>query len=172
MSETGPVLMLGAGAGAIYLARRPGRFFSWAELLHSNTADELGILNRPDELSQWLMLWGMTRFVLDPLRAATGCPLRINNAFRSRALNDALYGAASNSRHMLGRAADVSSDCWSASQMAAWLYHQKDMRLGQVIIYDTESRHHLHVTWDPFGSDGRSFHIKTAEAATLQPWSP
>ena len=48
-------------------------------------------------------------FVLQPLRDAIGRPVYINSGYRSKRLN-ARVGGVPNSRHLLGRAADIHCD--------------------------------------------------------------
>jgi len=74
--------------------------FSIAELTRTDT----GLPNEPDDV-QWANLVRLVADVLEPARDIIG-PMRVNSAFRSRAVNDAIGGAAK-SQHMKGQAADV-----------------------------------------------------------------
>lgn len=74
--------------------------FSTAELTRTDT----GLPNEPDG-AQWTNLVRLVADILEPMREIVG-PLRVNSAFRSRAVNDRI-GGAKNSQHMQGLAADV-----------------------------------------------------------------
>lgn len=74
--------------------------FTVAELTKTNT----GLPNEPDGV-QWANLVRLVADILEPAREIVG-PLRVNSAFRSRAVNTAI-GGAKRSQHMKGEAADV-----------------------------------------------------------------
>lgn len=74
--------------------------FTEEELKRTDT----GLPNEPDNI-QWANLVRLVADALEPMREIVG-PLRVNSAFRSRAVN-ARIGGAKNSQHMLGQAADV-----------------------------------------------------------------
>ena len=74
--------------------------FTVAELTRTDT----GLPNEPDGV-QWSNLVRLVADILEPAREIVG-PLRVNSAFRSRAVNDAI-GGANRSQHMQGEAADV-----------------------------------------------------------------
>jgi len=68
------------------------------------TRTDTGLSNEPDGV-QWSNLVRLVADILEPAREIVG-PLRVNSAFRSRAVNVAIGGAA-RSQHMKGEAADV-----------------------------------------------------------------
>lgn len=68
------------------------------------TVTDTGLPNEPDGV-QWSNLVRLAADILEPAREIVG-PLRVNSAFRSRAVNQAIGGAA-RSQHMKGEAADV-----------------------------------------------------------------
>lgn len=83
------------------------KYFTIAELCHSDTAVSRGIDNSPtEEVVQ--RLTALVTNALDPIREAYGAPLRVNSGYRSPAVNKAV-GGSSTSEHMTGEAADLST---------------------------------------------------------------
>lgn len=74
------------------------KYFTLNELLHSETANRLGIINIPT----FEQVDNLRRFVieiLDPIREIHGAPIWVNSGYRCRSLNDAV-GGVYNSHHM------------------------------------------------------------------------
>lgn len=83
------------------------KYFSFKEMIHSDTALSKGINNIPN----WQDIYNLKELVecvLDPLRSLYGRPVYINSGYRSKALNKALNGSKS-SDHMKGCAADITA---------------------------------------------------------------
>lgn len=83
------------------------KYFSIEELTRSSTAKARGIDNTPTKRN----VHYLTRLIentLDPLRELWGKPIRVNSGYRSPALNKAI-GGTSNSSHMYGYAADITT---------------------------------------------------------------
>jgi zinc D-Ala-D-Ala carboxypeptidase len=78
--------------------------FTLEELVFSQSALRLGIMNEPDE-AQVVNLRRLCEELLEPARDLLEVPLHINSGYRSPNLN-AHIGGANNSAHMDGRAAD------------------------------------------------------------------
>ena len=120
-----------------------GRFFSWAEMTVSSAAARLGIDNTPTPEAQRAMQI-LVAYVLDPLRAGIGSPVRITSGFRAPEVNRAVNGSPT-SQHMLGEAADIKVDSYKAEALATAI-----VRLGlpfdQVIWYAPERGGHVHVS--------------------------
>lgn len=83
------------------------RFFTLAELTHSNTAQAEGIDNQPTA-TEIESLRALCTAVLDPLREALGKPIKVTSGYRGPALNRRVKGAAK-SQHLSGEAADLQS---------------------------------------------------------------
>ena len=83
------------------------RHFTLAELTRSQTAERLGIDNRPGA-AEIDNLRALCAAVLDPLREAVGRPITVNSGYRGPALN-ARIGGATSSQHLTGQAADIQS---------------------------------------------------------------
>ena len=79
--------------------------FTLEEMLHSDTAEKKKIENRINA-AEVDNLVRLCQKVLEPLRAHFGVPIKINSAFRCKALNAAV-GGAPGSYHTKGRAADI-----------------------------------------------------------------
>ncbi len=75
--------------------------FTLEEMLHSDTAEKKKIENRINA-AEVDNLVRLCQKVLEPLRAHFGVPIKINSAFRCKALNAAVGGAV-NSYHTKGR---------------------------------------------------------------------
>lgn len=81
------------------------KYFTYSELVRSDTAQRLGIQNHPRaEHSDNLV--ALVENVLDPAREALGMPIRVTSGYRSPQLNRAVKGAP-NSQHMQGQACDL-----------------------------------------------------------------
>lgn len=79
--------------------------FTLREFLFSETAIRKGLQNNPGPI-EIENLRRLCETVLEPLRASLGAPLVITSGYRNERLN-ALVGGSWNSRHILGRAADI-----------------------------------------------------------------
>lgn len=82
-------------------------FFSINELCHSDTAKRRGIDNTPTTTVQ-ANLQALIDNVLDPARREYGSYILVNSGYRSPTLNAAV-GGASNSQHLTGEAADITT---------------------------------------------------------------
>ena len=89
-----------------------GEYFTYEEMVKSDTAKSKGIDNTPDEASIENMK-ALVKNVLDPVRKIWGKPLTVNSGFRSRKLNEAI-GGAKTSQHMYGMAADITTGAEAA----------------------------------------------------------
>ena len=82
-------------------------YFADSEFTRSDTAQRLGIDNTPDE-NTWAKIHELRNYVLNPAREALGKPIYITSGYRSPQLNKAV-GGASNSQHVTGEAADITT---------------------------------------------------------------
>ena len=87
-------------------------YFTLDELIHSDTADRLGIDNSPacDAIQ---CIDDLVANVLDRLRSEWGRPIIVTSGYRCKELNAAV-GGARNSQHLKGQAADIVSDDFEA----------------------------------------------------------
>ena len=88
------------------------KYFTFDELIHSDTADRLGIDNTPtsEAVSN---LNDLVTNVLDNLRDSWGRPIIVTSGYRCKELNAAV-GGTHNSQHLKGQAADIVSDDFEA----------------------------------------------------------
>ena len=82
-------------------------FFTLKEFLYSKTAGSLGISNVPD-FEQVRNLTNLVKYVLDPCRRYIDRAIYIHSGYRSKRLN-AIVGGVSNSQHLEGKAADITT---------------------------------------------------------------
>lgn len=120
------------------------RYFSFAELTHTDT----GLANIPNwdqvenlkELAYWL----------DDVREYFGSPIRVNSAFRSKAVN-ARLGGVTTSAHLDGFAADI----------CAWSGKESDNRrlLNVLKTYTVDQLIHYHAVAGVESSPIRFIHV-------------
>ena len=150
-------------------AGQPGRFFSWLEFTRSGTASRLKLDNTPTPEAA-ARIKQLCKAILDPLRAHLSRAVRITSGYRAPAVNKALKGAASNSQHMAGEAADIKVAGIPAEQLAAII-----VRLGlpfdQVIWYDAERGGHVHVSFTTRRAN-RGEMLHAPAGGGYRPWSP
>lgn len=107
--------------------------FSLAELVASQVATRQGIDNAPAPA----IIANLTRLavLLEQVRALVGAPIAISSGYRSAALNKAVSGAT-NSAHVLGLAADISTGKL-APKALAMLIRQSSLDFDQLIYEGT-----------------------------------
>lgn len=120
---------------------RPGRFFSWGELVRSETARTRGIDNTPGpaEAARLVALC----LVLDAIREELG-PLTVTSGYRSHALN-VLIGGSARSAHVRGEAADVKGGGGWDATVALDKIQALGLPVDQVIAYHPDRGGHLHI---------------------------
>ena len=169
-SEMGLIAVGCVAGGVLYYMRRPSEHFTWEELTASTTADQLGLDNTPD-LAARLNLIKLAREILEPIRAEFGA-IRVNSAYRSPEVNEAI-GGSSTSKHMLGLAAAITAYDYpnvTNDDIATWLWDNGyDLPLEQVITYEDTT--HLHVALDLDSPPREEFLVHTYEGTYL-PWKP
>lgn len=108
--------------------------FTLEELIASSTATSQGIDNTPNE-TQIAALTKLAENILQPIRDKINAPIVISSGFRSEELNTAVNGE-SNSQHMKGEAADISTSKMSAPELFDIIIRM-DIPYDQVILYPT-----------------------------------
>ena len=120
------------------------KYFTFDELIHSDTADRLCIDNTPtgDAIDNLDRL--VTR-VLDKLRDGWGRPIIVTSGYRCKELNAAV-GGARNSQHLKGQAADIVSDDFEAFRrfVRRWC---KDNEFDQCIFEHGGGREWIHISY-------------------------
>ncbi len=134
------------------------RFFSLAEMCHSNTAVAERIPNLPGDGERG-QLTALCTQVLDPLREAVGQTVRVNSGYRGPALNARLRGSTT-SQHMKGQAADIQTAAVSVLELFKMV-----IRLGlpfDQVIFEAKNATSkwVHVSHNPAGNRGE---IRVAE---------
>lgn len=82
-----------------------GKYFSVDEFTSSNTCESQGIDNTPTP-KHTANAMALVREILDPIREYIGRPVVVTSFYRSPQCNAAI-GGARESKHMLGKAADI-----------------------------------------------------------------
>ena len=127
------------------------RFFTLAEMIHSNTAKAEGIDNQPAPEGVEFLRRLCTE-VLDPLREAVGMSIKVNSGYRGPALNKRLKGATK-SQHLEGQAADIE-----APGLAVLALFKKAIELRlpfDQIIYEVKGPSKwVHLSHNPVGNRG------------------
>jgi len=126
--------------------------FTLEELTFSQTAARLGIVNVPDP-DQIQGLRDLCTHVLQPLRDALALPISVSSGFRCPALNRAVYGA-SDSQHLLGRAADLQCFALSTAE-----FFRRTVALNlpfdQMIFEGGPHAVWVHISYNASGSRGQ-----------------
>ena len=119
-------------------------YFTLDELIHSDTADRLGIDNTPtsDAISN---LDALVTNVLDNLRGEWGRPIIVTSGYRCKELNAAV-GGTHNSQHLKGQAADIVSDDFDEFRrfVRRWC---KDNEFDQCIFEHSGGREWIHISY-------------------------
>lgn len=111
--------------------------FCLYELTRSGVAADHNIANRPDA-TQTAALTALCQHVLEPLRQHFG-PIVVSSGFRSPMVNRLIRGAAPNSQHLRGEAADIVVGTPERGE-AIYRYIQQNLDFDQLI-------------WEPIGAD-------------------
>lgn len=82
--------------------------FTFLELIASTTAQENHVSNVPIQMEHVENLVCLAQF-LEEIREEFGHPIVVNSGFRSPVINHKV-GGVKNSRHLVGRAADIRPD--------------------------------------------------------------
>ena len=93
--------------------------FTLEEFTKSQTATRLGIVNKPTQQHIFAMR-KLCTYVLEPLRAHFGRPVRLSSGYRSARLN-AQIGGSQTSQHSKGEAADIEVDGVSNHEVAEYI---------------------------------------------------
>ena len=116
--------------------------FTLEELSHSDYAEAHGINNMPGQQAQQNLMM-LCVLILEPLRMAIGQPIKINSAYRNKAVNLGV-GGVSTSHHLLGLAADIHFD--NETQLNAMIRElRSNKHLDLALIERSNSTKWLHV---------------------------
>lgn len=125
-------------------------YFTDKELYASSTATKNHIDNTPNDTA-WQNLYALRENILNPAREQYGACIYINCAYRCAQLNT-LVGGASNSQHLTGQAADITTSSVEGNRKLFAILVQLD-NYDQLIwegngqwihvSYDTAPRHSI-----------------------------
>lgn len=129
-----------------------GKYFSIEEMCQSETAERLGIANRPSDVvcSHLVELIAF----MDGVREWYGMPMIVSSGYRSVKLNDVVGGVACSS-HCYGWACDVvpgvgCSFCDMVVSVLDYL-HESGVLFDQILVERSGSKRWLHIglrRWD------------------------
>ena len=121
------------------------KHFTLDELIHSDTADRLGIDNTPTS-DAIQCIDDLVTNVLDKLRCEWGRPIIVTSGYRCKELNTAI-GGARYSQHLKGQAADIVSDDFEAFRrfVRRWC---KDNEFDQCIFEHGGGKEWIHISFD------------------------
>lgn len=115
------------------------------ELTRSAKAEKLGIDNTPPPLIK-VRLKALINNILDPVREMWGKAIIVNSGFRCPQLNKAL-GGATNSQHMSGEAADITTGTISGNKLLFKMIQESDLPFDQLI--DEKNYQWIHISYGP-----------------------
>ena len=120
------------------------KHFTLDELIHSDTADRLGIDNSPTS-DAIQCIDDLVTNVLDKLRSEWGRPIIVTSGYRCKELNAAV-GGAHYSQHLKGQAADIVSDDFEAFRrfVRRWC---KDNEFDQCIFEHSSDSEWIHISY-------------------------
>lgn len=123
------------------------KYFTIKELCESSTAIQKRIDNTPNSeiVSNLKQLVDQ---VLDPLRKRYGKPIKVNSGYRCEQLNKAVKGA-SNSQHLKGLAADITSGSAEQNKILFQLVQELNLPFDQLIDEKNFSWIHVSVSNKP-----------------------
>ena len=133
--------------------------FTLNELTHSSTANYHKVDNVPD---RWELdnLKKLCHDILQPIRDKWGDSIFVTSGYRNPILNR-LVGGASNSQHMLGEAADLTSSSKSSNKklfnMILQMIKDGEITVGQLISEKNYSWIHISL---PYKKVNQVLHLK------------
>lgn len=124
------------------------RYFTLRELLYSETAVRLGIVNIPT-FEQVRLLRKFAIAILDPIRVMYGAPIMVNSGYRCKSLNKAV-GGVSKSHHMCEGgyvAADITAGSKRDNLALFDLVSHSGLPYCELICEN--GGEWLHISWNP-----------------------
>jgi hypothetical protein len=123
-----------------------GKYFTFFELVKSNTAEKNGINNTPHEEE---IIHNIEELIdiLDQLREAWGSPIRVSSGYRCEKLNK-LVGGSTTSSHLFGFAADlvpVNGLIDDFFEFVKKYFLSKDIAFDQIIDEYSGGSHWVHI---------------------------
>lgn len=119
------------------------KHFTISELCRSNTARKYGI-NNQCSLQHIYNLTDLVTCLLDPLREAWGSPIYVNSGYRSAELNRRVKGS-SNSQHLYGEAADITTGTIAGNKELFRLIQELKLPFDQLI--DEQGYQWIHISY-------------------------
>lgn len=124
---------------------RLSKNFTSGELIRSDTAKSLGIINTPNE-EQLRNLGALVQNVLQPLREILNKPIIVTSGFRCKELNKILGGSPT-SQHCEGKAVDIIVSNMSTKELYN-IIKQSKLTYDQLILEVTSSSQWVHISYN------------------------
>lgn len=116
--------------------------FRLAEMCHTDT----GLKNEPDEWTTEKLL-RLCQRVLQPCRDAIGVPMKVNSAYRSPLVNQAVGGVGL-SQHLFGEAADIYiEDEAKYKEAIQFFLEHKEIPWRQLLTCDRGKWFHISIDY-------------------------
>lgn len=131
-------------------------FFTFRELCKSDTAEDCGIQNIPDDTSLKNLL-EITRPQLNIIREFLNSPLVVTNAYRHPVVNK-LVGGVSTSAHIRGLAADVYPTKITIAEAFEKLKSKNFPFIDQCILY--KNRGFIHIGFTERNNEPRKMYFE------------
>ncbi len=150
--------------------------FTLEEMLFSQTAERLGIPNKPSAAEVGNLV-KLCEQVLEPLRVGLELPLVVSSGFRSPPLNRSIGGAA-DSQHQFGQAADITCPPISVKVLFKDIINRR-LPFDQLIYEGGRKSQWVHVSYASaatnrgeiliatFPANGSAIYRKVSKAAAL-----
>lgn len=129
--------------------------FTLAELTNSITAKTNRIDNTPNS-EQIDNLELLAKNTLQPIRDLWGKQIYVNSAFRSTSLNKAI-GGVSNSQHLEGKAADITTGSNDGNKDLFNMIKNSDIPFDQLI--DESNYRWIHVSYNKNNNRKQELHL-------------
>lgn len=131
-------------------------YFTYQELIKSSTADKKGINNIPNKEEEE-NIYKLINNVLNPVREMWGSPIIVNSGFRSIELNKSV-GGASNSQHLTGNAADITTGTKEGNKRLFDMIVNSNIEFDQLI--DENNFSWIHISFNQCKNRKQVLHLK------------
>lgn len=116
-----------------------GKYITYDDLVRSDMAKRLGIINAPDD-AQLAALEALISTIYDKVVDYFNKKIGFNSAFRNEVLNKAI-GGAKNSQHQSGEAIDIDADIYGhVTNTQIFTFIKNNLEFDQLIAEGLDSR--------------------------------
>lgn len=134
------------------------KYFTFSELLHSQTALDNNIVNLPPRREVVQVYYNLVSLVdnlLDRIRERFAVPMIITSGYRCKRVNE-LVGGVVNSQHIKGEAVDFCFEGFSKKEMSAAFFEiAEEFEFDQLIYYKKKGV--IHISYSNSNNRHQSF---------------